>query len=108
MYYKKKEIIKKTFPKIENNKIIIVIKEIESWYFAGLNEQHAKELKIRKPPKTTNTFTKEQFQNRIPKRFLNKTALMQEILKHFDMETARKRNSSFDYFCKKYLYINAN
>jgi len=58
----KKEELKRRFPNLEQNKIIIVVKEIESWYLAGLDEKACKKLRIRCFD-NTDSITKEDFKH---------------------------------------------
>ncbi len=85
---------------IDINNLIIVIKEIESWYLAGLNDKARKELRIRTFRKTDN-ITKEQFDKLMPKKFDSRIDFMVEVLNRFCVEIAKRKNSSFDYFMEK-------
>jgi len=99
----KKEQICHEVRHIDENKIFVVIKEIESWYLAGLDEKAAKKLGIKgKIPKTTDEVTKEQFNSLIPKKF-DRIDFMQEILKNFSLEIAMQKNKSLRYFIEKGL-----
>ena len=73
---------------IEAEKIIVVIKEIESWYLAGLDKNSAKNLRIKKIPETTQNVTKEQFYSLMPQNF-SRIDFMREVLKNFSIETAK-------------------
>jgi len=97
---KKQEIIQK-YPKVSHDRIIIVIKEIEGWYLAGLNEESSKKLKVRYFKDTTH-ITKEIFNSKIPKRYADsRIAFMNEILNRFTIGEAMKKNRSFRYFFLK-------
>ena len=101
----KKEKIKEKHPINDDiNKISVVIKEIESWYLAGLSDKDSKEI-IGKKFKDTNTIIKEQFDNYKPKRFDSSIDFMIEVLKHFSVNIAKKKNTSFNYFMEKYTNI---
>jgi hypothetical protein len=65
----KKEEIRNKIGEIDANRILVVVKEIESWYFAGLDNIRSKKLKIRRNFENTNNLTKEQFKALIPKSF---------------------------------------
>jgi hypothetical protein len=98
----KKEKLKNQYPFIDEQKIMIVKAEIESWYYAGINESTAKSLGIKSFQNIeTSKITKELFNNA----FNNKDLFLKklEILEKFDIVHARKYNKSFDYFCRKYL-----
>ncbi len=81
--------------------ILVVIMEIESWYYGGLEKSSLKQLKLR-GFKTTNTLTKEQFNDLKPDRFDSRIDFMNEILKFFSIDNARMKNKSFDYFADKF------
>lgn len=97
----KKKGIQNKFNKLDNNKIIIVIKEIESWYLAGLDNEGSKKLGI-SPRSSTDNITKEQFNNLISKKFDSRIDFMSEVLKYFSIETAKQKNKSFKYFIEKH------
>jgi hypothetical protein len=80
-----------------------VIKEIESWYLAGLTAKDLEKLNIDYKKKKTDNLTKEQFNRLIPKKFISRIDFMQEVLKHFHLETAKQNNQSFKYFLEKYI-----
>lgn len=87
---------------IDKDKIIVVIKEIESWYLAGLDDMCSKKCRI---PlcNTTDHITKKQFNNLIPKKFQSsRIDFLQEILKYFQVEIAKQKNKSFRYFLDKH------
>lgn len=78
-----------------------MIKEIESWYLAGLDAQACKEFNIHNVPET-DSITKEQFDALIPEKFISRIDFMLEILKVFSIESAKQKNMSFKYFIMKY------
>ena len=99
----KKERITDDFDeKITKDKIIIVIKEIESWYLAGLDEKASKKLGIRKKIETTDNVIKEHFNQLIPKK-MPRIEFMQKILENYDVEVAEGKNRSFGYFLNKWM-----
>jgi hypothetical protein len=97
----KKNALKSKFNSLDEDKIIVVIKEIESWYLAGLDEITCKNLKI-KHLKDTNHVTKQQFHNLISETNYTELEFRLSILEHFSIETAKRKNNSFNYFCNKY------
>jgi len=97
----KKEEIKKRFKIIDTERVMVVVKEIEGWYLAGLDHNACKKLKINNIDNTAN-ITKEKFNALIPKRFSSKIDFMTEILKIFSVEIAKYKNKSFEYFISKY------
>ena len=98
---KKERIKEELSQRIEDKKIVIVVREIESWYLAGMNEQAFKYLGIRKAVKNTE-ITKERFDQLIPKGMVRKE-FMYRILEKFEIEMARIQNSSFRYFLNKWI-----
>ena len=101
----KKGDIKDKLKTIDENKVIVVIKEIESWYLAGLSEENVKKFKINQSKiKDTDSITKEQFNKLIPEKFKDsRINFMIELLEHFSIETGKQRNMSFKYFSDKYI-----
>jgi len=98
----RKEEIEDKFRNVDKDKIIVVIKEIESWYLAGLDDACSKKCGIR-PCKTTDTIIKEQLNNMTPKKFSSsRIDFLQEILKYFEVEIAKQKNKSFRYFLGKH------
>lgn len=85
---------------IDLSKIIVVVKEIESWYLAGIGKKRAEKINI---PLLSNTdfVTKEYFNDIIPNSFGSRHNFMNELLKKFDIFIALQRNKSFAYFIKK-------
>jgi len=98
---KKKQRIQIKIKNINKDRIIVVIEEIESWYLAGLDNIRAKIVGVRSF-KTTDTITKEQFISLMPKKYDSKIDFMSEILNHFSIEIARRKNRSFSYFINKH------
>ena len=86
---------------VDEDRIIVVIKEIESWYCAGLRDEDLKKFKIYSS-KTTDTITKDQFNKLIPKVFTSRIDFMLETLKWFSIEIAKQKNKSFSYFIEKH------
>jgi len=97
----KKNEIQNNLKNIDADRIIVIIKEIESWYLAGMGVAEYKKFKIRNFY-CTDKITKEQFDSLIPKKFDSRIDFLLEILKIFSIEIAKKKNKSFRYFIKKY------
>lgn len=99
----KKEEICENLRNINSSRIVVIIKEIECWYLAGLDRNSAKKLGIKKVHNTTDTITKESFDNLMPaEKFDSRIDFMREILKNFSFNVALRKNKSFKYFIKKY------
>ena len=84
------------------SKIVICKCEIESWYLSGLNNADSKSLAITYKANTED-ISKEDFKKNVFLKFTSRIDFMNEILKKFEFDTARKQNSSFEYFSEKYL-----
>lgn len=87
---------------LDPGRMAIVIREIESWYYAGLSNQDCKELKL-PVLRDTNNMTKEEFFRHRPKNFDTDLQFLLELRGRFKLEQAIEKNSSFRYFAKKYL-----
>jgi hypothetical protein len=97
----KKQKLLEEYNFLDENKTILVRHEIESWYLAGLSDENSKKFKIR-PFKNTDKLTKEVFNKLMKKaRFDSRIDFMVEILNHFSIETAIKKNKTFRYFMNK-------
>lgn len=76
---------------------VVVVREIESWYLAGVDDHACQEFGIPNMPHTDHV-TKEQFKGMVPRRFNNLAVnFMTEILRGFQVEVARGKNRSFCY-----------
>ena len=85
-----------------STRILIVCMEIDSWYLAGLSDEECKRMGLPAILDNTDHISKEQFLSLMPDRFDSKAEFMLEVLRVFDHETARSKNSSFRYFMQKY------
>lgn len=97
----KKEEVQNKIGNINNDRIVVVIKEIESWYLAGLDTGKSKNLRI-SSFSTTDDITKERFNTLMPKEFDSRIDFMLEILKFFSVDIAKQKNKSFRYFLDKH------
>ncbi|KYK36216.1 MAG: hypothetical protein HXS46_15530 [Theionarchaea archaeon] len=97
----KKQELKHKYKKVDENRIIVVKREIESWYLAGLDLKSSKILQI---PYLNNTdeIVKEQFNSMMPRKFDSEIDFMIEILKHYSIDIAKQKNESFRNFIDEY------
>lgn len=94
---KRKEELLNKFNYLSNDKLFIVQYEIESWYYAGLDQNNSKKLKMSHYQFDTNTLTKEQFYSKL-KRPSDRKLVMAQILTMFDKQLATNRNKTFQFF----------
>lgn len=98
---KKDKIVEKYRDRMERDRIVVVVMEIESWYLAGLDEGDRNEL-VAESFGRTDDITKERFNNMMPRRrFGSRIDYMGELLKRFRISTAATNNRSFEYFMRK-------
>jgi hypothetical protein len=97
----KKQILYYHFDNISGHCIVIVIKEIESWYYAGLSAISAREIGVEERAATDDLF-KEDFNLLMPRHFDSRIDFMFEILKSFSLESAVLKNRSFKFFVDRY------
>lgn len=97
----KKRKIRNKLRNIDENRIAVIIREIEGWYLAGLSSKDLGKFTV---PllRTTDDVTKEQFNSLMPKKFDSRIDFMLETLKCFSIEIAKQKNTSFRYFIGKY------
>ena len=98
----KKESMKSALPlPIPDARIAVVVKEIESWYLAGLDESALQALGIANASRPDEV-VKEEFDALVGGK-INHTNAMIEILKLYKLSVALRRSPSFGYFARKHL-----
>jgi len=97
----KKEKLRQRRPYLAADRIAVVQAEIESWYLAGLDRSSCKSLRL-KQLTSTDTITKEQFDEMRHGNRLSRTAYLSSILDGFSIKVAKSKNRSFRYFAAKY------
>jgi hypothetical protein len=100
-----KEHVISTGKNVDIKRIIIIEKEIECWYIAGLSSTASKQLKISYTGRS-DMINKERFNQLIPKKYSSRLDFMIDILEHFSVSTAKRRNRSFQYLLDDYLPRN--
>ena len=86
----KKIFVRKRIPHLDDTRIRVVIREIESWYLAGLNRPSAEQLDLPDMDRT-DEITKEMFAALMPEKFTSRIDFMMEILKLYSLETAMQK-----------------
>ncbi len=97
----KKQLLYHWYSNINGGNIVIVIMEIESWYYAGLPDQALQKFGLPSLP-STDGLTKEDFNALIPPSFDSRIDFMFEILKSFSTSSAAGHNRSFKFFFDRY------
>lgn len=97
----KKEKLLTAIPELAAEKIVVVVQEIEGWYLSGVSSRDSKLLRLQWV-NDTSVVTKERFNGMIPSRYDSRTDFMLEILRMFNLEEARRRSPSLQYFMTKH------
>ena len=97
----KKQLLYHWYPDVSGSNIVVVIMEIESWYYAGLTDDVLQKFGLPSLP-STDKMTKEDFNALIPPSFDSRIDFMFEILKSFSFVTATQHNRSFKFFFERY------
>ena len=86
---------------------MIVVKEIESWYLAGLDDKASQQLKV-KCFDATDGLTKELFNSCLPNSARSRIDFVSEVMNRFSLDIALGKNASFNYFYNRILakYLN--
>ncbi len=94
----KKSVLMERFREaLETSDVVVVVKEIESWYLAGADDEVCRALRITSLSRTDHT-TKEQFRAMMPERFKDSVVdFMTEIVGRFRLDVAKSKNRSFCY-----------
>lgn len=100
---RKSKLIREDTGVVPKNRIVVIRKEIESWYLAGLDEHCCRKLGIVNLG-MTDTINKDKCHQLIAKsKYRPREACMQEILKNFNMISGKEKNKTFSHFCQKHL-----
>ncbi len=91
-------------PLLDPGRIAVVSPEIEAWYMAGLDSEACAALGI-PDYKDTDSITKEKFRQLLPNAYNSVIDFRTEVLKRFSLDTAKRKNESFAYFCKRHLEV---
>ena len=97
----KKQLLYHWYPDVSGSNIVVVVMEIESWYYAGLPENALQRFGLPSLA-STDDLTKEGFNALIPPSFDSRIDFMFEILKSFSPATAVRHNQSFRFFFDRY------
>lgn len=101
----KKEKTVNKFDRINIEKIMIVIMEIESWYLAGIDNEFLRHIRANLIDCSYDHITKEYFNSLIPKNML-RINFVQKILQNYNINLAIRNSKSFAYIYKKLFNKN--
>ena len=79
------------------DRVFVVQFEIESWYYAGVDEASCKAMDLKHYEYRTDALTKEDLYAKLPSH-ADRVALMMEMLNHYSIPLAMDRNHSFRLF----------
>ena len=96
-----KEYISSSISSLNWDRTVVVRREIEAWYLAGLSAAASLELGFERV-RDIDEITKERFDNLVGGEDEHTNAIV-EILRHYDTEVARRRSPSFRYFWQKHV-----
>ena len=103
----KKHTLMERFCVLDSRGIVVIIREIESWYLAGLDDASEQDLSLPHLA-STDQIAKEDFNAHIPRRFGSRILFMLEILTRFSIPVACRKNRSFHYFMTRYRLAPCN
>ncbi|HLV08865.1 MAG TPA: hypothetical protein VKY40_01535 [Halanaerobiales bacterium] len=98
----KKKRVTKRLEEVDFDNILVVIKEIEAWYLAGVDQKRAARIGFEAPAKTDNIY-KEDFVQLIPRGSGSKIDFMMELVKSFSLKTGIGKNESLNYFFRNFI-----
>ncbi len=87
---------------LELDEVVVVVREIEGWYLAGLNQKACKAVGL-KYVESSDDIIKEQFNSMMPGRYDSLLDFKLEMLKYQDLSAAAARNVSLAYFIRKHI-----
>ena len=93
----KKDILVQKFSNLDDDRLFIVQYEIESWYYAGVDQESCKKLKLKQFIYNTDKLTKEQFNSKLPK-ISERKFFMLKLLEIYKISLAVCRNNSLSIF----------
>jgi len=109
---RRNSITKELSDEVDDNRIMVVAKVIESWYLAGVDEKTLKQLHVNRKNisrilKSTDTIDKIQFNEFFPTT-IPRSNIMHQLLSNYNIYDAINRNTSFNYFMRKFKLSTFN
>ena len=94
--------LKKIFKKLDESNIYFAVKEIESWYLAGISDNLLEKYKIKSRLLiNTENINKEKFEKLFIKERETILQIKLRLLSEFNIEKAKSRNNSLKLFLEK-------
>lgn len=91
----------KKFPSLRYNNVVIVDRQIEGWYLAGLNQASANSIGIT-VPNNTEHIGKDEFNQKLKESdYSSRVNFQQEILNRYSIPNAKSKNESFRLLAEK-------
>jgi len=87
---------------LDAERVLVVVHEIESWYYAGINERFCNRCGLAKLS-STEGLSKSGFNALIEGKFGSRIACLIDMVRNFSIQVATRKNESFAYFCGKVL-----
>jgi hypothetical protein len=94
---RKTSILRKYGKVIDPDRIAVVVKEIESWYLCGLDNDYCTTLRSKKSLTRTEHISKEDFITLIPKGVV-KPEFIEQLFSKFKLDVGKAKNRSFKHF----------
>jgi len=91
---------------LDLSQILVVVKEIEGWYIAGLDDAACERLGIPRMNRTDD-LGKKRFMSMMPARYETVIEFMLAIIDEYSFEVARSKNASLSHLLDKYGICNA-
>jgi hypothetical protein len=90
---------------ISRENVIIICREIESWYLSGLKHCDCQQIGISKYYSMTDDISKECCEKMIPKG-MSRIEFFKQVVERYDVETGKSKNLSLRYFFRKWITAN--
>jgi len=98
----RKSKVKQGYPDLTDDRIVVVSREIESWFLAGIQPSHAKRFAIPILGRTDD-LSKADFDEYRKRKFDSDIDSMAEIVKVYSIAEALQRNRTFEYLHGRFL-----
>jgi hypothetical protein len=97
---RKREAVCERMRAVNLRQVVIVEREIESWYASGVDANTAKKIGF-KLPRDSGSFSKEHLLRCVGKKFSTATDIRLALLDSYSLQRARLRSTSLSYLCER-------